>query len=93
MKHLKVERKIVERNKLFGLELLDLLILITIYLMTFLLSKNLILNLGILIASYLFLKLYKTGKPPHFSESLVRFLMTKRHTPLRREQTKEAFNK
>lgn len=86
----KVYRLVQEKNKFLGLEIFDLLVLITVYLITFLLSKNLILNAGIILAAYFFLRIYKKGKPAHWTESLVRYLMNKRRFSNSREM-KEGF--
>ncbi len=57
MKTLKGYNKVQTRNQLFGLEYFDLLILLLAYAVTFLVSKNLIVNVLFLIAVYFFLKL------------------------------------
>lgn len=78
MKKVKGYRNIFERNRILGLEFLDLLILLTAYLLIFLFSKNLIVNLIILAGVYFVLRLYKKGKPRHWSQSVVRFFLTPR---------------
>jgi hypothetical protein len=85
-------RKIHARNKLFGLELPDLLALLLVYLFLFMFSKNLFLNILVLIILYLFLTFYKKGKPPHWTESWIRFLMTSRKYPAGRETEEELFD-
>lgn len=85
-------RKIHARNKLFGLEFPDLMILLLVYLFVFMFSKNLFLNVLILMILYLFLTFYKKGKPPHWTESWIRFLMTSRRYPAARETEKEIFD-
>ncbi len=47
MKKIKGYRSIFQKNRILGLEFMDLLFLILIYLLVFLFSKNLILNFGI----------------------------------------------
>ena len=92
MKQLKVYRKIHERNKILGLEFPDLLLLVVIYLSVFLFSKNLFLNLPVIAAAYFFLRLYKKGKPPHWTTSVLRFLFKSRYHGQRREHPKELEN-
>ncbi len=91
MKTVRGFRKIDERNKILGLEFFDLILLILLYLIVFLFSKNLFVNLGILMSAYLTLSLYKQGKPPHWTGSLIRFLTIPRSFPLRFEHEKEIF--
>ena len=89
MKQLKVYRKIHERNKILGLEFPDLLLLVLLYLGVFLFSKNLFLNLLVIGAAYFFLRLYKKGKPPHWTASVFRFLFKTRYYSQKREHPKE----
>lgn len=91
MKTVKGFTKIQSKNKILGLEFLDLLILLLIYLAVFVFSANLLVNLTVLTSAYLALRLYKKGKAPHWSGSVVRFLTRpKRYFP-RREPKKEVF--
>ena len=76
MKKIKGYRSIFQKNKILGLEFMDLLLLILAYLFVFLFSQNLILNFGILVGIYLLLRLYKKGKPAHWTSSIIRFLFT-----------------
>ena len=89
MKQLKVYRKIHERNKILGLEYPDLLLLVLVYLGVFLFSKNLFLNLLVIGTAYFFLRLYKKGKPPHWTSSVLRFIFKSRYYGQRREHPKE----
>ena len=89
MKQLKVYRKIHERNKILGLEFPDLLLLVLLYLGVFLFSKNLFLNLLVIGAAYFFLRLYKKGKPPHWTTSVLQFLFKSRYHGQTRESSKE----
>ena len=89
MKQLKVYRKIHERNKILGLEFPDLLLLVLLYLGVFLFSKNLFLNLLVIGTAYFFLRLYKKGKPPHWTASVFRFLFKARYYGQKREHTME----
>ncbi len=86
MKKIKGYRNIFQKNKVFGLEFMDLLFLILAYLIVFLFSQNLILNFGILIVVYFLLRLYKKGKPEHWTSSLIRFLFTPKRHRLDRER-------
>lgn len=66
---------LARENKILGLEFMDLLILILFYLVLFLVSKNLIINVFLLGIVYLFLRRYKKNKPPRYTETLIRFLV------------------
>ena len=79
MKKIKGYRSIFQKNKVLGLEFTDLLFLILAYLFVFLFSQNLILNFGILAVAYFSLRLYKKGKPDHWTSSVIRFLFTSKH--------------
>ncbi|PIQ87183.1 MAG: hypothetical protein COV74_01285 [Candidatus Omnitrophica bacterium CG11_big_fil_rev_8_21_14_0_20_45_26] len=92
MKRVKVYKKMQGKNRILGLEFFDFLILILLYLVVFLASKNLFLNLGIVLAGYLALRFYKKGKAPHWTGSLIRFLMTRRRYPETRELEEEIFD-
>ncbi|HOW59119.1 MAG TPA: hypothetical protein PLO78_05270 [Candidatus Omnitrophota bacterium] len=93
MNTVKGYNKIQTSNKIFGLEFFDLLVLLVIYMVIFVLSNNLILNLAIVTASYLGLRFYKRGKAPHWSGSVLRFLMHPREYPLKRERKEDQFLK
>ena len=92
MKRLKVYRKIYEQNKILGLEFPDFLILVLLYLVVFLFSKNLILHLVLIGAAYFFLRLYKKGKPPHWTVSILHFLFKGRRYGQTKETSKEIEN-
>jgi hypothetical protein len=66
---------IIKENKLIGLEMIDLLILLSIYLVIFILSKYFLVNLALLTAAYSFLRFYKRNKPSRYTQNLVRFLI------------------
>ena len=85
MKKIKGYRSIFQKNKILGLEFTDLLFLILVYLLVFLFSKNLLLNFGILAAVYCLLRVYKKGKPEHWTTSVIRFLFTPRRYRADRE--------
>jgi hypothetical protein len=89
VKRLKVYRKIYEQNKILGLEFPDFLILVLLYLAVFLFSKNLILNLVLIGGAHFFLRLYKKGKPPHWTVSILRFLFRGRRYGQTQENSKE----
>ena len=85
MKKTKGYRSIFQKNRILGLEFMDLLFLILVYLLVFLFSKNLILNFGVLAAVYFLLRVYKKGKPEHWTSSVIRFLFTPRRYRVDRE--------
>jgi len=91
MKRVKNYRKIQEKNKILGLEFFDLLLVVIVYLVVFMLSKNLFLNLGVVFGAYCFLRVYKKGKPPHWTASLIHFVITPRRYQLIREIEGELF--
>ena len=91
MKQIKVYRKVHERNKIMGLEFPELLLVVLVYLFVFIFSKNIVLNLLLVIASYIFLRVYKRGKPSHWTSSIIRFLMTGHRYPVSREINREIF--
>ncbi len=91
MKQIKVYRKVHERNKIMGLEFPELLLVVLVYLFVFIFSKNIVLNVLLVIAAYLFLRAYKRGKPPHWTSSVIRFFMTGHRYPLSREMNREIF--
>jgi len=66
---------LTKENKFLGLEAIDLLALLVLYLVVFLLSENLFLNITLLIGAYFFLKLYKKNKPPHYTKNVIRYFM------------------
>lgn len=92
MKQLKIYRKVHERNKILGLEFPELLLIVLVYLFAFLFSKNIILNIVLILISYFFLRLYKRGKPPHWTSSVLRFLSIGKQYPLSREIKMEIFD-
>lgn len=67
-------REMTKENKILGLEYLDLLIVLLIFLILFWLSRNLIVNALILAFTYSILRIYKRNKPPKYTECLLRFL-------------------
>ncbi len=73
----KVYNKLSGKDKIAGLELLDILLLALLYLLVFICSKHLLLNLLVLISAYVFLRTYKKGKPPHFTASILRFFLAR----------------
>jgi len=91
VKTVKGFNKVQSKNKIFGLEFFDLLVLLFIYLIVFVFSENLIINLLIVAGAYFFLKLYKKGKPPHWAGSVIRFLLRPKEYPPRRESQKDIF--
>ncbi len=66
---------LTKENKVAGLEIMDFLVLAAIFLFVFLFSKNLFINLAFVFAAYCFLRIYKHGKPPRYTQTLIRFLI------------------
>lgn len=66
---------LTKENKIAGLEFVDFLLLVGVYLVVFIFSKNLILNLALIFTAYLFLRLYKHKKPPRYTQALIKFLI------------------
>ncbi len=66
---------LTKENKIAGLEIIDFLLLAAVYLVVFLFSKNLFVNLGIVLVAYFFLRVYKHHKPPRYTQTLLRFFM------------------
>ncbi len=91
MKTVKGFNKIQNRNRIFGLEFFDLLILMMIYLVVFVFSSNLFVNLAVIGFAYMFLKLYKKGKPPHWPGSVIRFLFIPKRFGQSHEERWEIF--
>ena len=84
-------RKIKTANRLFGLEFFDLFLLLTVFLFVFMVSTNLIVNTALVVGAYFFLRLYKAGKPPHWTGSIAGFLARPKSYPALRETEKEIF--
>jgi len=78
MKPVKTHTSLEKNEKVFGLEVLDFLVIAVVYAVVFMLSTNIFLNLAIVTAVYFALRLYKKGKPPKYTTMLVRFLFTPR---------------
>jgi len=84
-------RKIRTANRIFGLEFFDLFLLLTIFLLVFMFSSNLVVNTALLLGAYFFLRLYKNNKPPHWTGSVAGFLVRPKSYPMQRETEKEIF--
>jgi len=84
-------RKIRAGNRILGLEIFDLLLLLVIFLFVFMFSTNLIVNLAIVIGTYFFLRIYKKGKTSHWTNSIIGFLARPRTYSIRREMETELF--
>lgn len=89
MNTVKGYNKIQSKNKIFGLEFIDLLFLAVIYLIVFVISSNLLINFPVILSAYWFFRIYKKGKPPHWPSSVIRFLIRPRKFSLRREMKGE----
>jgi hypothetical protein len=90
MQTVKHYNKIYGRNKIFGLEFIDLFLLLGVYLIIFVVSSNLLINLVLVLSAYAILRLYKKGKAPHWTGSIVRFLFRPARFPAKRETDKES---
>lgn len=66
---------LTKENKITGLEPLDFLLLVGIYLFVFIFSKNLWVNLMLVLSAYCFLRLFKRKKAPRYTQSIIRFLI------------------
>ena len=84
-------RKIKTTNRIFGLEFFDLFLLLTVFLFVFMVSVNLIINCVLVVGAYFFLRLYKTGKPSHWTGSIAGFLARPKSYPALRETETEIF--
>ncbi len=91
MKTVKGHNKIQHKNKFFGLEFFDLFFLFFVFWLVFTFSKDLLVNLVVMIGVYLFLRAYKRGKPPHWTSSLVKFLLRPKRYLIKRERKEEVF--
>jgi len=77
-----------KKEKVFGLEIADLLILAVAYAVTFMVSTSLLVNIPLLIGVYLALRMYKRRKPPKYTAMMLRFIATpKFYTLTGRENT------
>lgn len=91
MKIVKGHNKVQHKNKFFGLEFFDLFFLFFVFWLVFTFSKNLLLNMGLMMGVYMILKAYKKGKPSHWTGSIVRFLSKPKYYQTRRERKEEVF--
>ncbi len=77
-----------KKEKILGLEIVDFLILAVVYAVVFLISTNIFINVLVVGASFLGLKLFKRGKPHQYTMNLVRFIMTPKFYTLPGRETK-----
>ena len=66
---------LTKENKIAGLEFVDFLALVGVYVIVFIFSKNIFVNIGFVFMAYLFLAFYKHKKPPRYTHSLLRFII------------------
>ncbi len=66
---------LTKENKITGLEPMDFLLLVGIYLLVFMFSKILWINLILIFGAYCFLRLFKRKKAPRYTQSFMRFLL------------------
>lgn len=64
------------KEKLFGIEVIDFLLLAFVYALVFLFFTNIVINVTVIGVCYLALRLYKKGKPPQYTMTLFRFIST-----------------
>jgi len=76
MKPVKTYTYLDKKEKAFGMEVADFLILAVVYALTFLVSMNLVINFSVIAGAFLLLRFYKRGKPPQYTATLIRFLIT-----------------
>ncbi len=76
MKPVKTYSHLDKKEKLFGIEVLDFLLLALAYAAVFALSRNIFVNFALIVAVYVALRWYKRGKPQGYTATLVRFLFT-----------------
>jgi len=76
---------LTKENKIAGLEFLDFLALVGVYVVVFMFSQNLFVNIGFVFTAYVFLAMYKHKKPPRYTQALLRFLIR----PTRYTQARE----
>jgi len=74
MKPVKTYTYLDKKEKVLGLEIADFLLLALAYAVVFTVSANLVINISILVALYLAMRLYKHGKPPKYTATLIRFI-------------------
>ena len=71
-----------KKEKMLGIEILDFLMLAVVYALVFTVSRNIFINIALIVAVYFTLRLYKRGKPPGYTAALVRFLLTPKYYTL-----------
>ncbi len=76
MKPVKTHTSLEKREKAFGLEVMDFLLLALVYAVVFIVSTNIFINLAVVATAYALLRIYKKGKPPKYTSMLFRFLFT-----------------
>ena len=82
MNQVKTYTYLDKKEKVFGLEIADLLILAMAYAVTFMVSASLLVNVPLLIAVYLALRIYKHGKPAGYTATMIRFIATPKYYTL-----------
>ena len=82
MKPVRTYTHLDKKEKVFGLEVLDFLVLALVYGVVFVVSVNIFVNLMVVGGAYVLLRLYKKGKPPKYTATLIRFIVTPKHFTL-----------
>lgn len=91
LKEVRSFNKIQTKNKFFGLEVFDLLILIALFTILFSFFESFWTNALTVVAAYFVLRGYKKGKPEHWTSSVIRFLMHPKTFYVKRERKEEVF--
>lgn len=67
-----------ERDKMYGLELIDLYILIAFFNLSFLVSESFLINVMLTAIIFFVLKIYKKNKPRNYTTDLINYWMSKK---------------
>ncbi len=76
MQPVKTYTHLDKKERMFGIEVLDFLLLAVVYAVVFTVSRNIFINIAVVVAVYVGLRLYKRGKPQGYTATLVRFWLT-----------------
>lgn len=71
-------KNLQERDKMYGLELVDIYILIFFFNLSFLVSSNFLINVILTAILFFVLKIYKKNKPRNYTTDLINFWRAKR---------------
>jgi len=82
MQPVKTYSHLDKKEKMLGIEVMDFLLLAVVYAFVFVVSRNIFINIAIVVAVYFALRWYKRGKPQGYTATLVRFLLTPKYYTL-----------